>query len=423
MTQPGIGGGGFMGLAIEVLPPPTNFVGVAAAGGALTAGTYKYYVTATNANGETTVSSEVTVTTASSNLTAHLTWNAVTGATGYKIYRTASGGGTGTELLRATLGNVLVYDDVAVGAPSGAFPTFNNATNYGSYTAPTKFFPIMNESLKFDQATVWRRPIRQSVDVLGGVAGNVHVNGDIEMECLEDVLPYFMLATRATATKTGAGADKVYLFDPDPNATPKMSLSLTVVRNGIVFGYAGCVVSQFSFKPNDGLLMSNVSIIGSDESVQTLPTPTYPTTVPFGAGQYEVNIAGTQMFDTDTFEFTVNDNAEPQFRLKNTGRGAQFVKFGERETKITMERDFFNRTEFDAFKTLTQELIYLKASKSATNYVKVTAPVSVKNTYELGLSGQGDLVRAAIEYMNVVNSSGNSYLVEVGTQENILLVP
>lgn len=417
MTQPGIGGGGFMGLAIEMLTPPV-LSGVVQAGGALTAGAYKYYVTATNAAGESTVSNEVTVTTAAADLTAHLTWPAVSGATGYKVYRTAAGGATGTELLRATLGDVLVYDDVAVGVPSGAFPTINTALSYGTYTAPTKFFPFNNESLKFDQATVWRRPIRQSVDVLSGVPGNVHINGDIEMEAMEDVLIYFLLASRLSADKTGT-TDKVYTFDPTPNAVPTLSLSLTVVRNNEVFGYTGCVVSQFTFTPSDGLLMFNVSIIGSDETEQATPSPSYTTTDPFGAGQYQVSIAGTQVFDTDTFEFMVNDNAEPQFRLKDTGRGAQYVKFGERETTITMERDFFNRDEYDEFKTLTEELIFIRAERSATNYVQVNAPVAVKNTYEVGLSGQGDLVRASIEYMNVVDGSGNSYTIEVGTQQDI----
>lgn len=417
MTQPGIGGGGFMGLAIEMLTPPV-LSGAAQAGGALTAGVYKYYVTATNAVGESTVSNEVTVTTSAADLTAHLTWPAVSGATGYKVYRTAAGGATGTELLRATLGAVLVYDDVAVGVPSGAFPTVNTALAYGTYTAPTKFFPFNNESLKFDQATVWRRPIRQSVDVLSGVPGNVHINGDIEMEAMEDVLIYFLLASRLSADKTGT-TDKVYTFDPTPNAVPTLSLSLTVVRNNEVFGYTGCVVSQFTFTPSDGLLMFNVSIIGSDETEQATPVPSYTTTDPFGAGQYQVSIAGTQVFDTDTFEFMVNDNAEPQFRLKDTGRGAQYVKFGERETTITMERDFFNRDEYDEFKTLTEELIFIRAERSATNYVQVNAPVAVKNTYEVGLSGQGDLVRASIEYMNVVDGSGNSYTIEVGTQQDI----
>lgn len=420
MTQPGIGGGGLMGLAVEVMPPPV-LTGIVQAGGALTAGVYKYYITAINAAGETTVSNEVTVTTAATDLTAHLTWPAVSGATGYKVYRTAAGGASGTQLLRATLGAVLVYDDTAVGVPAGAFPTVNTALNYGTYTAPTKFFPINNESLKFDQATNWRRPIRQSVDVVGAVAGNVHVNGDIEMEALEDVVPYFILASRVAAIKTG-GPDYVYTFDPTPNATPVLSLSLTVVRNGIVFGYTGCVVSSFTITPSEGLLMFNMSILGSDEAVQSLPVATWPTTVPFGAGQYEVTVAGTQVFDTDTFEFTVNDNGEPQFRLKNTGRGAQFIKFGERECTITMERDFFNRTDYDAFKALTAQEIAINAEKSATNYITVTAPVAVKNTYEVGLSGQGDLIRASIEYTNVIDSSGNSYEIEIGTQENIVQV-
>lgn len=421
MTQPGIGGGGLMGLAVELMPPPV-LTGIVAAGGALTAGVYKYRITATNAAGETAVSNEVTVTTATTNLTAHLTWPAVSGATGYKVYRTAAGGATNTELLRATIGNVLLYDDVAVGIPAGAMPTFNDALNYGTYTAPTKFFPFNNESLKFDQATVWRRPIRQSVDVLSGVAGNVHINGDIEMEALEDVVPYFLLASRLAAVKTVNGSDIEYTFTPTPDAVPVLSLSLTVVRNNEVFGYTGCVVSQFTFTPSDGLLMFNVSIIGSDETEQGTPSPVYTTTDPFGAGQYEVSIAGTQVFDTDTFEFMVNDNAEPQFRLKNTGRGAQYVKFGERETTITAERDFFNRDEYDEFKTLTEEAIFIRAEKSATNFIQATAPVSIKNTYEVGLSGQGDLVRASLEYMNVIDSSGDSFSVEIGTQENIALV-
>jgi hypothetical protein len=221
------------------------------------------------------------------------------------------------------------------------------------------------------------------------------------------------------AEKVTVGSDITYTFTPTPSAVPVLSLSITVVRNGVVFGYTGCVTGQFSFTPSDGLLMFNVSIVGSDEIESPVPVATWPTTVPFGAGQYEVNIAGTQMFDTDTFEFTVNDNADPQFRLKNTGRGAQYIKLGERECTITMERDFFNRTEYDQFKILTQEAIFIRTQKAATNYIQMTAPVAVKDSYELGLSGQGDLVRASIEYQNMIDPSGNSYYIEIGTQEDI----
>ena len=61
-------------------------------------GTYKYVVTALDgAGGETTASNEVTATPAAQGVA--LTWNVVPNAYGYNIYRTASGGGTGTETL------------------------------------------------------------------------------------------------------------------------------------------------------------------------------------------------------------------------------------------------------------------------------------------------------------------------------------
>src|SRR5882757_444073 len=164
--SPGIGAAGILGVAVEDLPEPV-LAGSPTAGGALTAGIYKYYLTAINAVGETNLSNEITVTTAAGNLTATLTWAAVTGATGYKVYRTAAAGATGTELLVTTLGAVVTYADAAVGAPAGALPTTNTAYTPGTYTAPTKFIPFMSETLTSVQATTWRRPIRQSADIIG----------------------------------------------------------------------------------------------------------------------------------------------------------------------------------------------------------------------------------------------------------------
>lgn len=433
MTQPGIGGGGAVGLAIEVLSPPENLAATPqVTGGTLADNDYFYVVTAVNSSGETTISSEAsaTVSGGGGSGSVDLTWDAVTGgttsdgntlpgATSYNIYRDDVTGGPYGLVGSSTTAS---FTDDGGTSPGAAPPTINDALSYGAYNAPTKFFPVNSESLTFMQETIWRRPIRQSVDVIGAVPGNVHIEGDIEMEALEDVVPYFILASRVSATKVTSGSDLTYTFTPTPNATPVLSLSLTAERNGEVFGYTGCVVSQFTFTPSDGLLMFNLSIIGSDEIEGPVLVPTWPTTTPFGAGQYEISIAATQVFDTDTFEFMVNDNAEPQYRLKNTGRGAEYVKFGERECTITMERDFLNRTEYDEFKDLTQEEIFLRAEKTTTSYIQLTAPVSIKNTYEVGLSGQGELVRASIEYQNIINNDGDSFSIEVGTQEDIDVV-
>lgn len=376
-------------------------------------------VTAINANGETMPSNEQSIVTTGSTSTVTVTWTAVTGATGYKLYKTASGGATGTELLYKTVGVVTSDIDTAPGTPAGAIPTTNTALTPGVYTAPTKYVPFMSEGLTSTQATIWRRPIRQSADVIGAVPGNFNVEGEISVEAMEDVAIYFIAASRVAITKTGT-TNYSYDFIPTAAAIPPKTLSITTVRNGIVFGFTGVVVSSTTWTVSDGLLMQNLKLLGRDEATQTAPTPVWPTTVPFGAGQYSIEIpTGTPVVDTDTFEFTIEDNAEAQFRLKSPTRGAQFIKYGERNVTLSMERDFQDRTDFDAFKALTAQDITITASKGANNSISLNSPVTIKDTYEVANSGQGDLVRAQIKYNGVINASGNSYKITVKCQESI----
>lgn len=111
------GQGGFINTGTT---PPIITTYAAAAGGALTAGTYFYRVTALIGAVESPGSNEVQVTTSGGNLTANITWGAVAGATSYKLYRSTA---TGTELLLATItAPTVTYADAAVGSPSGAIP-------------------------------------------------------------------------------------------------------------------------------------------------------------------------------------------------------------------------------------------------------------------------------------------------------------
>lgn len=417
----GIGAAGILGVAIEdLIEPVQSALSTATTGGTITAGTYRYVVTALNANGETLASNEQTIVTTGSTSTVTVTWVAVTGATGYKLYKTAAGGGTGTELLYKTVGLVTTDIDTSPGSPAGALPTSNTAYNPGVYTAPTKYIPFMSESLTSVQSTIWRRPIRQSADVIGAVPGNFNAEGEISIEGMEDCAVYFLAASRVNVVKTNTGPNYTYTYTPNANAVPTRTLSITTVRNGIVFGFTGVVVSSTTWTQNDGILMQNMKLIGRDEAVQALPTATWPTTVPFGAGQYSIEIpTGSAVLDTDTFEFTIEDNAEAQFRLKSTSRGAQFIKYGERNVTLSLERDFQDRTDFDAFKALTAQDITITATKTANNSISLNSPVTIKDTYEVANSGQGDLVRASIKYNGVINASGNAYQIVVKTQENM----
>lgn len=290
----------------------------------------------------------------------------------------------------------------------------------GTYVAPAKFVPFMSESLTSTQATIWRRPIRQSADIVGAVPGNFNVEGEIQIEGMEDVAIYFLHAGRHSLVKTGTTPNFTYVFTPTAAAIPTKTLSITVVRNNIVFGFVGCVVSSFTFTVEDGILMMNTNILGQDEATQATPTPTWPTTTPFGAGQYSVEIpTGTPVLDTDNFEFSVENNAEAQFRLKSTGRGAQFIKYGERNATINFDRDFESRTDFDAFKALTAQSITVTATKTVDRSISLLSPVTIKDTFEVENSGQGDLVRASIAYNSIIDTTGKAYEITVKTAEDM----
>lgn len=310
------------------------------------------------------------------------------------------------------------------GIGGGGFAGIAIETTPNTYVPPVKFFPFLSESLKYAQDTQWRRPIRQNVDNLGGVPGNVHTEGDIELEALTDALVYFHRISRASMVKVGASAPFTYTYVGTPAATPVKTASITIVRNGVVFGYAGCVVGNFKYSVDNGQLKATFSIVGSDEAVQTLPTSDYTTNQlqPFGAGEYNIQIpTATQVFDADTFEFSVEDNATPQYRMKNTGRGAQFVSYGERTCTMTTERDFQDRTDYDAYKALTAQSITLKATKTTAEEVSIILASAIKDSYELGLSGQGDLIRGKVTYQSVYNATAtSSYSLALKTNDGTL---
>jgi len=421
----GIGGGAFAGLALEVLPPPTlTSVTTAASGGTIAAGTYRFLVTSVNANGESHgiadngVTYEKSVTTTGSTSTVTLTWVTVPGATSYRIYVTAAGGASGTELFTAT--GTSPQTLTTLGTPAGAFPIINTATDANTYYAPTKFFPFTSDTINHTQATVFRRDIRQNVDAYAAVPGNVNTAGDMEIVADDKVVPYFLKCSRATMTRTGTSPNFTYTFVPNSNGTATNTMSLTIVKNGIVFGFTGLVVGSYSFNVADGMLMMRNSMVGSDEATQTLPVPTFSAPTQFGAGTYSFQIpTASQIFDVDTFEFSVDDAAEPQFRLQSGGlRGARYVKYGSRTARMVFDRDFQDKAEYNLYKALTATTLQVLASNGTNNQIIFDLYNAVRDTMTVTTGSQGDLIRAHEELMAVFDFGvSKSYQIACKTQE------
>lgn len=111
----------------------------AGAGGVFTAtGIYYYLVAAYNATGETPGSIEVSVDVDVTTKKVTISWTAVAGATGYKVFRSTSPGSYGASSLRANVsggGSNQYIDDgdsLSAGTPLTANTSGGASPNYGT---------------------------------------------------------------------------------------------------------------------------------------------------------------------------------------------------------------------------------------------------------------------------------------------------
>lgn len=292
----------------------------------------------------------------------------------------------------------------------------------GTYLAPTTFIPIVSESLKWVQGNTERRNIRNTAALNGMTKGHGHVEGDVVFEGLTVNLLPFLVAARTTVVKTGATAPYTYTFTPNSNAVATKTLSITVKRGGQISNYTGCTVGSLTLTIDaDGKLQVTASIIGRNETdnVSAL-TPTWPTEVPFGIGDYTFAINGANINDSDTVEVSITDNASAENRITATP-GAAFVKFGENSVSVKTTRDFEDRTDLDRFKAVTALPMIITASRGANQEISIAVPVGFISSYEYGLSSVGDLIRASLEYVGAIDGTGNSYTITVKSSANLTL--
>lgn len=116
-------------VSTSALGVPTGVV--VAPQGTTGAATYGYRVTALGGGGESTGATEGTTATGNATLSGanfnRVTWNAVTGASGYAIFRTTGGGTQGR--IGSVAAGVLTFDDTGLTA-SGAVPGSNTAVSF-----------------------------------------------------------------------------------------------------------------------------------------------------------------------------------------------------------------------------------------------------------------------------------------------------
>lgn len=314
---------------------------------------------------------------------------------------------------------------------------------YGTAVDPTNagvgvWCPILSETLAYTETKYYSPQIRQSAIVSDVKQSYYHVEGEIVLEVDPNYLPYFLYASRHTVVKSGTGP-YTYTATPTnvgatyPGGSAK-GLSIYALRNSIGFLYSGCVVSQWAFTIDNGVLRATLSMLGLAEVDPTSNTPTTSWVDPtlYGADAHTifVDAAGTAptFASADStfngYTWTLNYNGSPQNRITPT-RSASYVSYGETEGTYETELDFVDKTEYDAMKSNTLRSLRLASLNggatlaAATDGVQLTTYRSNYDTYVVGLSGIGDLLMARVTGRQIGIAGGVPFKIECKSPVNI----
>jgi hypothetical protein len=335
------------------------------------------------------------------------------------------------------------------GLGAGGYLALTFEASPGTYlppsTAGTVFIPILSESLVYTEDKYVSQAIRQQTIANAAKQSYYHAEGNITYEVDTRFEPYFLYISRMTPTKSGAGP-YTYTFTPAgtgsaplagdtvTGATNRRTASLTVIRNGVGFGYAGCVVGNHAYSIEDGVMRHSMDVFGLSETTPgALGSPTWVAPNLLGADAHNVFVdtAGTApafaspSTNFNGFTFNINDNPAAQNRISQQ-RSAQYVSYGFTDLTIDTELDFLSKTEYDNFKAVTLRAIRLESVSGGGSYaaatdnaIQLTAYNTFYETYGVSLGSAPDLIMATTTMRGLAIAGGNAYQVALKSATSI----
>ena len=331
------------------------------------------------------------------------------------------------------------------GLGGAGYLAWTREVTMGTYLPPTTagtiFIPIVDESLTYNEDRYLSRQIRQQVIVTEVKQSYYSVGGDVTFEVDPAFLPHLMYMTRHFISKTGTAPSIEYEFTPAPFGSAvggagnnACTASITIVRNNVGFGYAGCVLGGYEFTIEDGVLRCTANVLGlSEQTPAGLGTPVWTPANLYGAADNAIFVGasgvsptfGAPSVDFNGFTFSADFNAEAQNRIR-TDRSASYISFGETEATYDTELDFINKAEYTNMLDTTTRAVQLLATHGDTTYaladdaVEITLNRTVYETYEVALGAMGDLIMAGVTGRVVGQAGGDAYTIRVKTAADVV---
>lgn len=254
-------------------------------------------------------------------------------------------------------------------------------STYGTYVAPTKFVPIISESLELDIARIDAAGIRTGRGVLHSddwYSGRRIVEGTVEMEAFDRTTALLFVHALGGIATTGVGP---YTHTITPSATSQYGKSLTMQTGNPgsaatvhPFSYLGCKIKGLELSATAGELAKlSVDVVGRDmTTAQTLATASYTAslraytfiqgsaTIAAGAVSckgFTLSIANS--FDTDRVFLGSDLMSEP-------------IANDLQEITGTLDLEFENLTQYNRYTAGTTAAVVLTLTAGASNSITAT---------------------------------------------------
>lgn len=258
---------------------------------------------------------------------------------------------------------------------------FAPETTYGTRVVPTKFLPLVNETMSHDRERVESEGIIPGVSVIGSGqwnGGNITVGGDVGFELYTEGLDPLLLHMFGDVTLTGSGP-YTRVYKPLAGAIDGKSMTVqigTPGTGGIVhpFDFLGCKVASWQLGCSQGQIATLGLTLAAKKVVtdQTLAVPAYTAggIKPFKFNHGQITVAGAEAAIT---EITVSgDNG-----LKVDRRFVERTDAGEihepleqtlRAYTANLTAEFVDLTQYTRFVNGTEHPLVLNFTAGAAQF-------------------------------------------------------
>lgn len=274
---------------------------------------------------------------------------------------------------------------IAKGAKGRLLIDFESIYGQDPTTKNAILVPFNSESIRASQNLTEPNTLRDNLNKVPPIVGNVDVGGDITIPLDLINIGYWLKALLNSPTTTGTDdgsggttAPYTHVFKVPSDDIPSLVIEKGFTNLGRYFKYNGCKINSFRLDfGGDGELTAGISIVGKDETSSSSSysnSPTEENFIRLNNFQASILIDGAEEGSITSGSINITTNLDTSvFTIKDGGKRG-VLPVGLFDVNGTLTAFFQDMTLLDKALNGTESSITVKFTKDADNYLQFDFP-------------------------------------------------